>query len=226
MKKIYRIALLLIIFFFSTTYVSKEYKLYDKKNAIFKIKNIEISNNYLIKKKDIKKNLSDIYNKNIFFITRLDIEKPLKQLDFFKSIEVKKKYPNKIIIKILETEPVAIFYKKKHKYLLDSSSNLIKFGNENIYGELPNIFGEGANYNFMDFVDQLKKNSFPINKIKNFYYFKIGRWDLQLFSGKIIKFPHLNAVKAIKKSIELLNRKDFENYKIIDLRVHDKIIVE
>jgi len=42
MKKIYRIALLLIIFFFSTTYVSKEYKLYDKKNAIFKIKKIDI----------------------------------------------------------------------------------------------------------------------------------------------------------------------------------------
>ena len=32
--------------------------------------------------------------------------------------------------------------------------------------------------------------------------------------------------EAIKKSIELLKRKDFENYKIIDLRIDGKIIVE
>ena len=32
--------------------------------------------------------------------------------------------------------------------------------------------------------------------------------------------------EAIKKSVELLNRKDFENYNIIDLRVYGKIIVE
>jgi len=31
---------------------------------------------------------------------------------------------------------------------------------------------------------------------------------------------------AIKKSIELLDRKDFQNYNIIDLRVDGKIIVE
>ena len=32
--------------------------------------------------------------------------------------------------------------------------------------------------------------------------------------------------KAIKKSTELLDREDFENYKIIDLRVEGTIIVE
>jgi len=31
---------------------------------------------------------------------------------------------------------------------------------------------------------------------------------------------------AIKKSIELLDRDDFENYNIIDLRIHGKIVVE
>jgi cell division septal protein FtsQ len=226
MKKIYRVVLLLIILIFSTTYVTKEHKLNDQNFGLFKIKNIEILNNHLIKKKKIKENLSNIYNKNIFFLTRLDIEMPLKQLDFFKFIEVKKKYPNTITIKIFETEPVAIFFEKKHKYLLDNSSNLIKFRNEDIYEKLPNIFGEGANFNFIYFTDQLKKNSFPLNRIKNFYYFKIGRWDIQLFNDKIIKFPYLNKDLAIKKSIELLNRQDFENYKIIDLRVHDKIIVE
>ena len=72
----------------------------------------------------------------------------------------------------------------------------------------------------------MKKNNFPNKKIKNFYYFQIGRWDLQLLNNKIIKFPHNNTDGAIIKSIELLNHKNFKNYNIIDLRIDGKIIVK
>ena len=72
----------------------------------------------------------------------------------------------------------------------------------------------------------LKNNNFPNQKIKSYYYYKIGRWDLQLLNDKVIKFPDSKTVEAIQKSVELLNREDFKNYNIIDLRIHDKIIVE
>ena len=61
---------------------------------------------------------------------------------------------------------------------------------------------------------------------KNFIFFQIERWDLQLANDIIIKFSHNNIEDAIKKSIELLDHKDFENYNIIDLRIDGKIIVE
>ena len=70
------------------------------------------------------------------------------------------------------------------------------------------------------------KNNFPNEQIKNFYYFQIERWDLQLLNDKIIKFPHNKIDGAIIKSIELLDREDFKNYNIIDLRIDGKIIVE
>ena len=104
---------------------------------------------------------------------------------------------------------------------MDNSSNLISFKNN--FEKLPNIFGEGAEEHFMFFFEQLKSNNFPNEKIKNFYYFQIGRWDLQLINGKIIKYPSNNTEVAIKKSIKLLKRKDFENYNIIDLRIEGKI---
>ena len=75
----------------------------------------------------------------------------------------------------------------------------------------------------------LRKRNFYLpnfQNIKKFYFFQIGRWDLQFANDKIIKLPHDNVEDAIKKSIELLNRKDFQNYNIIDLRVDGKIIVE
>ena len=71
-----------------------------------------------------------------------------------------------------------------------------------------------------------KISEFPISNIKNYSYFKIGRWDLKLLDNRTIKFPNNVSNSTIKKSIELLNREDFLNYKIIDLRVEGKIIVE
>ena len=68
--------------------------------------------------------------------------------------------------------------------------------------------------------------NFNANKIKNYYFFQVGRWDLEFRNNQIIKLPYNKIQKAIKKSVELLKRKDFENYKIIDLRVEGKIIVE
>ena len=226
MKKFYKIILLLTALIFLSTFNPKEFSLAKKKSdTLFKIENIEIKNNFLINKSEIEEKLSTIRKENIFFIKREDIEKPLKEIDFLHKIEVKKRYPSTVIIKIFETKPVAILFKNKVKYIIDSSSNLISFKNDINFNRLPRIFGEEAENNFIHFLNQLKKNNFPNKQIKNFYYFQIGRWDLQLLNNKIIKFPHNNTVDAIIKSIELLDHKDFENYNIIDLRVDGKIIV-
>ena len=227
MKKLYRIATLLALFIFLTTYSPSELNIFPTKNNLFfKIQNIEIVNNHLINKNKIVEKLVQIYEKNILFIKRNDIEKPLKSIDFLEKIEVKKKYPNTIIIKVYETKPVAILFKKNEKYLLDSSSNLILFNKNVIADDFPNVFGEGAEQEFMDFFNHLENNNFPKQRIKNFYYFQIGRWDIQLLNNQIIKFPPNKITKSIQQSVELLSHKDFDNYNIIDLRIHGKIVVE
>jgi len=92
MKKLYRIALILIVFILLSTYNTKNLDLIsEKKPSFFKIQNIEIINNFLVEKNEIEAKLSTIYNKNIFLIKGSDIEEPLKEIDFLKKIEVKKK---------------------------------------------------------------------------------------------------------------------------------------
>ena len=227
MKKLYKIFLSLVILIFLTSYnPNKSDLILEENNNFLKIKEIKIINNVLIEESEIKNKLEEIYKKNIFLLDKKDIEEPLKSINFFKKVEVKKKYPNTIIIKIFETEPVAVFYKNEAKYLLDSSSNLIIFENNMNFDKLPSIVGEGAKDHFMYFFDQLRKNNFPIENIQSFYYFQIGRWDLKLLDNKVLKLPNENTEDAIKQSIELLDRKDFKNYNIIDLRVKNKIIVE
>ena len=104
MKKLYKISLLLALFVFLTTYTPSQLNIFPKKENLFlKVKNIEITNNNIIKKRDIDQKLTDIYGKNILFLKRNNLEEPLKKIDFLEKIEVKKKYPNTIIIKIYET---------------------------------------------------------------------------------------------------------------------------
>ena len=227
MKKVYKIIILLVTLIFLTTYSPNEFNVFPKKkNFFFKIQNIKIVNNHLIEESKIIEKLTGIYEKNILFIERNDIERPLKSIGFLEKIEVKKKYPNTIIINIYETKPVAILFKENSKYLLDSSSNLMSFNKSMPFDDLPSIFGEGAEKDFINFFNQLGNNNFSTKQVKNFYYFQIGRWDLELLNNQVIKFPISKVPEAIQQSVELLARKEFGNYNIIDLRIHGKIVVE
>ena len=79
-------------FIFLTTYSPNEFNVFPKKkNLFFKIQNIKIVNNHLIEESKIIGKLTEIYEKNILFIDRNDIERPLKSIEFLEKIEVKKK---------------------------------------------------------------------------------------------------------------------------------------
>ena len=227
MSNFYRIILLFIIFVFLSTFNPQDLNPILKTNkTLFKIQTIDIKNNFLITKSEVEEKLINIYKKNIFFLKKEDIEKPLREISFLEKIEVKKKYPDTIIIEIFETKPLAILFKEKNKYILDNLGNVINYQNISNFGKLPSVFGDGAENNFINFYDELKKENFPISKIKSFYFFQIDRWDLELLNNMLVKFPNNKRKNSIAKSIELLNRKDFMNYKIIDLRIEGKIIVE
>ena len=82
-----------MVLIFLSTYNPNKFDLTsekDKDNAFFKVQNIEILNNFLVKESEIKKKLKAIYKKNIFLIKRSDIEEPLKEIVFLEKAEIKK----------------------------------------------------------------------------------------------------------------------------------------
>ena len=228
MKKTYVIVLLIVCLILLTTFNQTSLNnIKIKKNYFFKVKNIEIVNTSLIKEEEIKSKLSYILGKNILNLNKQEIKNSVLGINFLKDIEVKKKYPDTILIKVKETIPLAILIKKEKRYLIDSESNLIFFDKNVIsYNNLPNIFGENAENYFKDFLQHLKDNNFPDKNIRNYFYFRSGRWDIKLVNGKTIKFPINKVAAAIKESMELLKRPDFADYNIIDLRVSGGVIVE
>jgi len=228
MRKTYKITLLSFLLIFLTTFnpINFNFFKFEKKNGLLTVQIIEVKNNLIVDTKKILDELQSIYERNIFFLKKEDLYESLNHIQFIERIEVKKKYPDTLIVKVFEEKIIGIFFKKKEKFFITQSSKLIKFDDNNYTNNLPSIFGDGAENNFVIFFNKLKKSDFPYDKIKNFYYFKIGRWDLELFDNKTIKLPFENVLDSINQAKVLIEREDFKKYTIIDLRLKGKVITE
>ena len=65
----------------------------------------------------------------------------------------------------------------------------------------------------------LTKINFPISKIKSFYYFDIGRWDILLKNNVIIKITCKNFDISLKNFLDLGKKIDFENIRFLTIEL-------
>ena len=224
MKKPKKIFFFVFIFFLLINFNPKKINYFILTNP-FKIKNVEITNNLYVDEFEILGQLKDIYDKNILFLQYDDISNLLINLDFIKSINVRKKFPNKIKIKIVEEKPIAILNHQGKNYFITESIKVVKFNKKFPFEKLPLVFGNTSADQFVSILNSLEKYNFQTKKIKEYYYFDLNRWDLLLKTGETIKLPYNNTIEAIKTAKQLLENNEFKKYIIIDLRIDDKVIV-
>jgi len=189
----------------------------------FNLKEINIENNILTKKKDIKKLLFPIYNKNLIFLENSEIEKALMQNSFIESFEIKKKYPNTLTIKIFEKKPIAILQHNKNKFYLSEKIELIKFENLSNYQNLPYVIGSKEDFEI--FYNSLNNINFPFDQIKKYTLYESKRWDLETVNNKLIRLPAKDYIKSIKNYLNLINNNDFKKYKLFDYRINNQLIL-
>ena len=118
-----------ILLFILLTTINPHHKITSNK---FELKEIQIENNFLLNKEEIKKLLAETYGKNLIFLKSNEIENALMKNSFIESFIIKKKYPNTLKIKIFEKKPIAILINKKNKFYLSEKNDLIKFIEDNI----------------------------------------------------------------------------------------------
>ena len=57
------------------------------------------------------------------------------------------------------------------------------------------------------------------------FFFPSKRWDIQTDSGVLIKLPKFKLKESLDLYIDLLEKEEFINTKIIDLRQSDQVII-
>ena len=171
----------------------------------------------------IIQDLSKFNDRNLFILKKNQVIEAINSHKIVQSFFVFKNYPSNLNIKIEKTKFLAITKKDGLDYFVGSNGNLIKM--EDVNKNLPYIFGDIKVLDFLKLKNIIDNSNFDYDQIKNLYYFKSKRWDIETKDGLIINLPS----NDLKNSFEILSRiqqdKNFNHYKNIDLRQQNQIIV-
>jgi cell division septal protein FtsQ len=214
--------LLLFFFLIFTTYNFNE----KKKNfsIIFPIKKIIINNTLAVDSIKLKAELEFLRNTSLFFLKEKQITKVTDKYGFISNIQLKKKYPNILKILVSERKPVATGINEKKRYYITNEGKRIGYVNLKAFENLPVIFGNHKNFTL--FFQKIENSNFNISIIKAFYYFDVGRWDIELKDHRIIKLPELQIENILKELNLILIDSNFSKYKIFDYRIKNQLILQ
>ena len=161
--------------------------------------------------------------KSIFFLNKFELIKKLEANELIENYTIFKKYPSSIEIRINKTKFLANVFIDGKSFVLGSNGKLIQTVDKN--NNLPNIFGDYNKDSFFNLLKSIKKSNFELFEIKNLYFFKSGRWDLETNNNMIIKLPKKNLVTSLNLALDLINYNKSKNIKILDLRQEKQVII-
>ena len=171
----------------------------------------------------IKNELGDLLSKNIFLITRGNINKKISQYNLIEEYSIKKIYPTQINIKIKPTRFIAKIA-GNNNFLIGTNGKIIS--NERTTEVLPFLFGKFNSENFITFQKIINNSEFNFKNFRSIIIYPSNRWDIQTTDGILIKLPEKDLVNALKIAHKIINNHKFKDSKIIDLRIFNQIIAQ
>ena len=195
---------------------------------IFEIKHIKIVDCQKSNETDIRKKINNLSD-NLLLLDKQILQNEIEEVPWVKRANIKKIFPNKIQVQVIENDPYAIFLNEGIPFLIDLDGTIItQISDQSIDTGMIQIFGEKANENLESFIKSINIH-FPelMNDIKSLEYIELRRWNVKLQRDLKIKFPD----EKIDQSIINLKRLFIEqnvsesNIVEIDLRIHGRASV-
>ena len=174
-------------------------------------------------KRELLNNLNLLDLNDIFFLNKFELIKKLEANKLIENYTVFKKYPSSLEIRINKTKFLANVIKDGKFFVLCSNGKLIETFDKN--NNLPNIFGNYNKDSFFSLLKSLEKSNFELFKIKNLYFYKSGRWDIETNDNMIIKLPKKNLENSLNLTFNLMSNNKFKNIEILDLRQDKQVII-
>ena len=160
---------------------------------------------------------------NLLTLDKKKLDKIISSNNLVEEYLIYKRYPSSLEIKIYKTEFLAYVKKNGANFLLGSNDKFVY--TEDIIEKIPLIHGNFKNNDFKNLKQLIDESNFDFKEIKNLYFFPSGRWDMETYSGILIRLPK----NKVKENIDLLTiilaDKEFKKANLIDLRQENQIII-
>ena len=197
----------------------------EKKNSLLKIDEIKVIGLSKEENNKLSNEFKKFFFQNILLISENTFKNILNENSLVQSFSVKKKYPNSIQINIKKADLLAITNFNNKKYFIGSNGKLIQYYNLENQKKLPFVFGKIDYNNFVNFKKIIDESDFDYKNIEKIYYFPNNRWDIKTKNNILIKLPEKNYLSALNFANNIFYNKNFENMKIIDLRISNQLII-
>ncbi len=172
---------------------------------------------------ELYENLNFLRNNNLLFLSKNKIKDILSSNSLVEKYFIFKRYPSTLDIKIHQTKFLAKMIKDNENFYLGSNGKLTKIIDPSI--DLPIIFGDFSNQSFFELKKAIDQTKFEYDEIKRLFFFKSGRWDIEMKKGLLIKLPQNEIQNSLKLAISFLSNSLKNDISLIDLRQNNQIIV-
>ena len=217
-KKNYIFFLLIVFLILSSTHNSNL-----KYNNFFNIKKIEVVGLNKTDNAFLENEFTELVGSNIFTINKKSFEL-INSVNQIKSYNVKKIYPNQVKV-YLESAKAIGFVKKMNEFvILGNNGKIIE--PETLPKNIPEVTGTNDMKKIFQTIEIIKKSDFDIRKIKKINFFPSKRIDIEFENKKKIKFPINLKIDDLNFGFRVINDEKFNQVKIIDLRIPNKVITD
>jgi len=198
--------------------------------VFFPVKQIEVVGNRHLSDNEIA-NLSELKKgRSMLSVRSREVVQRLMRSPWIKDVSLRKELPNRIIIRIREAVPTALFRRKEGLYLIDEGGDFLeRISTEERF--LPVIKGNENDHAAMieaiEFAGMLKRNDMPdIDQVE----IALGRLeDMTVNYGKtVIKIGYGNYEEKLQRYMELRDeiRRRAIPVEYIDLRYDNRLVVK
>ena len=217
-KKNYIFFLLIVFLILSSTHNSNF-----KYNNFFKVKKIEVVGLNKTDNSFLENELTDLVGSNIFTLNKKSFEL-INSVNRIKSYNVKKIYPNQVKVYLESAKAIGFVKNINELVILGNNGKIIE--PETLPKNIPEVTGTNDMKKIFQTIEIIKKSDFDIRKIKKINFFPSKRIDIEFENKKKIKFPINLKIDDLNFGFRVINDEKFNQVKIIDLRIPNKVITD
>jgi cell division protein FtsQ len=164
---------------------------------------------------------------SLLFLDVDDMRKRLMALPLVKNVSVRKLFPDRLVIEVVERQPYGLWQKDGVVSIIAADGAPIDALRDEKFARLPFVVGEGANLRIDEFLSLLNASGDLREKIRAGILVSQRRWTLKMTSGVEVLLPETNARGAVELLARLEQEKNILEKDVVslDLRVPGKIYV-
>lgn len=152
----------------------------------------------------------------------------LEALPWVESAEVRRVWPDRIYVRVVERKPVAIWQNEGELAVIDRTGHAISGEDVTRFTNLPLVVGKGADTAAGSLLALLARQPLLRDHVKAAVRVGERRWNLRLDNGVEVRLPEEGAEAALVELVRLAREQDIlsRDIKAIDLRFPDRLIVK